>query len=128
MAKNMRRAYDSKKTFTGVATDPATPASGDPALVGQIPCVALTTESTTGLDSTGNASGEATFAIDGTWLLSVKGIDGVGNSAVAIGDILYYVAADTPKLSKKATGVRYGYARGTVGSGATATIEVQLGY
>ena len=53
---------------------------------------------------------------------------GGGNSAVAVGDILYYVNADTPKISKKNTGVRYGYALQTVGSGSTATIRVLLGY
>lgn len=123
MATNMRRAYDSKKTFTGVASDPAVPASGDPAVVGQIPCVALGAEA-----SGGNAAGDTTFARDGSFMLSVKGIDQVGNSAVAPGDILYYVAADTPKISKKNTGVRFGYANGAVVSAATTTIEVFVGY
>jgi hypothetical protein len=43
---------------------------------------------------------------------------------VAAGDAIYYVDADTPKLSKKASGYFFGFAIGTVGSGATATVEV----
>lgn len=100
-------------------TDPTTPASGDPVHVGQIPGVALVAEDTAGL---------TTAALDGEFTLSVKGVDGGGNSAVADGDILYYVDADTPKLSKKTTGVRFGYARGAVISGATTTIPVEIGY
>lgn len=118
MAKN--RAYEHGNQISGIAaTDPATPASGDPVLVGQMPGVSLTAE---------KADGTTTVQTDGVFNLSVKGIDGGGNSAVAAGDIIYYVTADTPKLSKKNTGVRFGYALGTVGTGATATIPVKLGY
>jgi hypothetical protein len=62
--------------------------------------------------------------------LSVKGIDGSGNSAVSEGQILYYTEGDTPPLSKKATGVRWGYAGPgqAVTSGATSTIDVIVGY
>jgi predicted RecA/RadA family phage recombinase len=111
--------YDRGEQLSLAATDPATPASGDPVLVGQISGVALTAE-----DSAGNT----TIKMVGVFTLSVRGVDGGGNSAVAVGDILYYVAADTPKLSKKTTGVRYGYALGTVSGGATTTIPVKLGY
>lgn len=93
--------------------------SGDPVVVGQIPGVAL-------IDR--DADGKATITRRGAHLLSVKGIDGGGNSAVAVGDILYHTQADTPKLSKKATGVRFGYADEAVTSGATATIRVIVGY
>lgn len=93
--------------------------SGDPVVSGQIPGVAL-------IDR--DAAGKVTMTRVGSYNLSVKGIDGGGNSAVAIGDIIYYTEADTPKLSKKATGVRFGYANAAVTSGATATIEVVLGY
>lgn len=101
------------------ATDPATPASGDPVLVGQLPGVALIAEAADGL---------TTIKTDGVATLSVKGIDGSGNSAVAAGDIIYYVTGDTPKLSKKATGVRFGYALETVNSAATKSIRVKIGY
>ena len=68
----------------------------------------------------------------GVHLLSVKGVDGGGNSAVAVGDRLYYTDADTPPISKKATGRPVGFAvetetsPGTVSSGATTTIPVLL--
>lgn len=93
--------------------------SGDPVLVGQRPGVALTDQDSTGF---------ATVKFRGSATLSVKGIDQGGNSAVAPGDIIYLVSGDTPKLSKKNTGVRYGYAAGAVTSAATAAITVDLGY
>ena len=102
------------------ATHPATPASGDPVRVGQIPGVALTNEDT--------ADGLTTIQFDGVFDLSVKGVDGGGNSAVAVGDILYYVDADTPVLSKKTAGVRFGYALEAIASGGTDTIRVKVGY
>jgi predicted RecA/RadA family phage recombinase len=117
MAKNI--VLDPGNQLSLAATDPATPASGDPVLVGQLPGVALTAE---------RADGTTTIKTDGVATLSVKGIDGGGNSAVAVGDVIYYVTADTPKLSKKATGVRFGYALDAITSGSTATIRVKLGY
>lgn len=116
MAKNM--IYNWTRSRPLVCTDPATPASGDPVLCGQIPGVALVTE---------DAAGATTVALDGAFSLSVKGVDQSGNSAVAVGDAIYYVTADTPKLSKKNTGVLFGYALGTVGSSATGTITVEVG-
>lgn len=96
--------------------------SGDPVVVGQLPGVALTSA------ADNPATNIVTVETDGVFLLSVKGIDGGGNSAVAIGDVIYHVNADTPKLSKKNTGVRFGYALDVVGSGMTATIRVKIGY
>jgi predicted RecA/RadA family phage recombinase len=97
----------------------ASKASGDPTVVGQIPGVCATDT---------NADGNVTVETEGIFDLSVKGIDGSGNAAVTAGDILYYVSGDTPKLSKKASGVRFGYALEAVSSGATATIQVKVGY
>jgi hypothetical protein len=94
--------------------------SGDPVVAGQIPGLATTDRDAT----TGLASVKCNGVVD----ISVKAIDGGGNSAVAIGDILYHVQADTPKVSKKNTGVRYGYALEAITSGATDTIRVKLGY
>jgi predicted RecA/RadA family phage recombinase len=116
MAKNMVYSWTKSRPLT--CTDPATPASGDPVLCGQIPGVALLAE---------NADGDTTTALDGAWNLPVKGVDAGGNSAVAKGDALYYVAADTPKLSKKVAGVLFGYALGIVTTGGTATIPVEVG-
>lgn len=121
MASNQVIAHTKARSL--VCTNPTTPAAGDPVICGQIPGVALTDEA-----DSGPLSGETTVALDGQFNLSVKGVDGSGNSAVAEGDIIYYVSGDTPKLSKKATGVRFGYARGTVGSSSTATIAVEIGY
>ncbi len=58
------------------------------------------------------------------WDLSVKAVNDSGNSAIAVGDLIYYVDADTPKLSKKNSGYFFGYAQEAVISGATATINV----
>lgn len=115
MAKNI--IFDSSKTlYVPVASGVK---SGDPVVYGQKPGVALTDR---------DADGKATVRFEGVAELSVKGIDGSGNKAIVEGDVLYFVGADTPKLSVKATGVRYGYAMGAVDSGATATIRVILGH
>lgn len=91
--------------------------SGAPGLCGQFGFVAETDQRA---DNTVSANRK------GVYSLSVKGVDGSGNSAVAAGDIIYYVTADTPKLSKKATGVKFGYALAAITSGSTATIPVLL--
>ncbi len=93
--------------------------SGDPVCLGRITGVA-----TADKDSSNNV------VIDraGSYDLSVKGVNDSGNSAVAVGDAIYFVAGDTPVLSKKDSGVLFGFALETVGSGATATIEVLLAY
>lgn len=124
MAKNMVKAYSEEKTLQAVCSAPTTPVSGDPVLVGQIPGVALVNEGAGGNDAT-----TTTIARDGCWLMSVKGENNAGNVAVAVGDILYYEAGQTPPLNKDVTvGVRWGYALEAVTSGATATIIVECGY
>jgi len=57
----------------------------------------------------------------GEFTLSVKGVDASGDAAVNVGDALYFVAEDTPPISKKNTGVLFGYALSAVEAGATAT-------
>lgn len=91
--------------------------SGSPVVVGQIAGVMVN-------DVAANGTGQVATA--GVYTLSVKGIDGSGDSAVAVGDAIYFVAADSPKLSKKTAGVLFGYALGPVAGGATATISVKL--
>lgn len=112
--------YMWSKSLPLTCTSPATPASGDPVLCGQIPGVALADEDSNGL---------TTVALDGVFDLSVKGENNGGNTAVAAGDILYYEAGQTPPINKDSTaGVRYGYALAAVSSGATTTIPVRVGY
>lgn len=91
--------------------------SGDPVAMGELPGVA-------NLDIANGSSGSVKTR--GVVSLSVAGVDGSGNNAVAFGDKLYFVDADTPKINKKDTGVFFGYALGIVGGGATATINVRL--
>ena len=92
--------------------------SGSPVAVGQIPGVCQTNR-----DTNGNSS----VKLRGADKFSVKGENGSGNSAVAVGDIIY-INASTGALTKIATGVRFGYALEAVNSGATATILVKIGY
>lgn len=104
-----------------VVTNPTTPASGDPIRFGLLTGVALTDEGEGG-------NGATTTSVDfslAVYDLSVKGVDDNGNSAVAAGDAIFYVDADTPKLSKKASGYFFGFALEAVQSAATTTINVQ---
>lgn len=101
-----------------LVTHPTTPVSGNPVRWGEKVGIALGNErADTGLTA---------VKFNGSATISVKGVDGGGNSAVASGDRLYYVDADTPPVSKKNSGRLVGQAMGAVGSGATATIEVRL--
>lgn len=103
-----------------VATHPATPSSGQPARLGVLTGIALTSESAAGfivLDETNSV-----------WELPVKGVNDGGNVAVAAGDALYYVDADigsgTGFLSKKTSGIFFGIALEAVNSGSTTSIDV----
>lgn len=116
MAKN--EVFELGDFLSLTCTDPATPASGDPVIMGQIPGVAQTAEA---------ADGTTSVALKGVFTLPVKGTTG-SDAAIAAGAILYYVSANTPKLSATSSGVRFGYALEAVGSGLTATIRVRVGY
>lgn len=90
--------------------------SGDPVILNGMTGVALTdTDATTG---------KLSVDLEGVYDLSVKAINDAGNSAVAIGDKIFYVVGDTPLLSKKASGYFFGYALEVIGTGETATINV----
>lgn len=118
MAKN--RVRIDGRFISKAATSPATPASGDPVLVGQIPGVALINEET---------SGDVTLDTGGVYNLSVKGENNAGNSPVAIGDILYFEAGQVPPINKdNVAGIRFGYALAVVPTGTTVTIPVKVGY
>lgn len=114
MAKNV--VFEPGYELSVACSDPTTPASGDPVRYGNMTGVCVVAEDAAGKASVNFGPFAATF--------SVKGVDGSGNSAVAIGDALWYVDGDTPKLSKKSAGYFFGIALETVGSGSTATIQV----
>lgn len=119
----INRVFESGDQLQFVCTHPTTPVSGDPVRYGEMVGVALTDEDSAGL---------TTVAFKGVFLLSVGGVDQSGNSAVAVGDRLYYTDADTPRINKKNTGRPAGFAvatpgnAGTVASAGTGTIGVRL--
>jgi hypothetical protein len=118
MAKNLK--FRDGYHLSVVTSDPATPASGDPVRYGNLTGVAQTAKGDGG-------NGSTTTSVDfgpSVWNLSVKGVNDSGNSAVAVGDAIFYVDGDTPKLSKKSSGYFFGFAMETVTSGSTATIAV----
>jgi predicted RecA/RadA family phage recombinase len=118
MASNIVR--EPGTVLSVVVSNPAAPVTGDPVRYGERTGVALTDEGEGGNGATETTVNFGPFV----GLFSVKGIDGSGNSAVAVGDSIYYVDGDTPKLSKKASGYFFGFANGAVGGGDTGTIEV----
>lgn len=113
MAKN-KRFENARKLTLAVASGTV---SGDPVMVGRLPGVALDDR---------DASGNAAVDMEGAYNLSVKGVNDAGNVAIAAGDPIYFITADTPKLSAKASGPLFGWALAAVTSGATATIAVKL--
>lgn len=104
------------KILSVACTHPATPSSNDPVRYGQLTGIALTDERTDGTTTVDFSRCEAK--------VSVAGINDAGNSAVAVGDPIYYVDADTPVLSKKISGYLFGVALEAVDAGATKMIKV----
>lgn len=106
------------ENITATPTSPASPAAGAPCMVGQIPGVATGTR---------HSDGRYVISRRGIYSLSVKGENNAGNSAVAVGDNIYFEAAQTPPLNKdNVAGILFGRALGTVTAGATATILVEV--
>jgi predicted RecA/RadA family phage recombinase len=113
-------------TLATTVTSPTAPLTGQPVRIGTMTGVALITE---------RSDGTTTVQLDGAWNLPVKGVNGTANSAVAVGDALYFVDAEvgatsgTGYLSKTtASGVFFGWALETVASGSGPnTIKVQKG-
>jgi predicted RecA/RadA family phage recombinase len=105
-------------------TQPATPESGDPVLVGQLPGVALVNEA-----AGGNPANHTSIQTDGVWNFNSEAVNNAGNSAIAVGDIAYYDAAAVIKINKDNTnGVRFGYFLDALDAGATGVIRVKVGY
>lgn len=99
-------------------TVPAGTVSGDFIVAGLLHGVALTDRRT---------DGKASVDISGVWDLSVTAADEDGNSAVSIGDALFYDAAASPdRLDKNSTGVLFGIALEAILTGVTATINVLI--
>lgn len=107
--------YAWRRSLSVQCTAPATPASSDPVLFGQLPGVALTDE---------DADGYTTVAFDGVWALPVTA-KASADTAVSAGDVLYY---DAGAISRDSSGVPYGVALDAVAAGATSTIGVLLGF
>lgn len=100
-----------------VCSNPTTPASGDPVRFGVMCGVAERDEGTDGYTTVNLGPG--------VYDLSVAAVDDNGNTTIAVGDAIFYVDADTPKLSKKASGYFFGVAlEANASSGSTATINV----
>jgi hypothetical protein len=71
-------------------------------------------------------AGKTTVKLD-TFIadLSVAAVNDSGATTIAAGDSIFYVDADTPKLSKKSSGYFFGFAlEVNSGSGTTTTIQV----
>ena len=96
----------------------ANASSSDPVIKGKITGVAL---------GDTDADGEVVVDTKGIYNLSVEAINDDGNSAISIGDKIYFEAAGDPVLNKKKTGVGFGYAFEAIGTGETDTIMVLLG-
>ncbi len=103
-----------------VCSHPVTPQTGQPVRYGPMTGVALTDEAEGG-NATGYTTVDFTMKV---WDLSVEGTDEDGNSAVAVGDALFYADVDGATLTKDPTGYFFGFAMETVNSAATATINV----
>lgn len=118
MAKNI--VFDHGDQLSLPVTAPATPTSGDPVLVGELPGVALTDE---------NTEGNTTVKLNGVANLEVVGTsdDGTTDAAISAGDVVYYDTDDTLNVDSS-NGTRFGYALEDVASGATSTIRVKIGY
>lgn len=94
--------------------------SGDPFVTGTYqPCVLMT-------DAETASPYNATVRTEGIFDLSVKAHNGSGNTAIAIGDAVYWSALDTPALSANSARTFFGIALEAIGSGETATILVRL--
>lgn len=113
MAKN--RIYASNRRLELVVGAGVT--SGSPVAVGKITGVAI---------ADADSNNKTVVDRGGVYDLSVKAIDGAGDSAVAVGDEIYYTAGDTPKLNKKVTGILFGHALEAIVAGATDTVQVAL--
>lgn len=111
MAKNRRKE---KATRLALPVPDGT-VSGDPLVIGDLPCVAVTDESEWTED-------EASVQTDGSFVFDVF----ADNAAIDPGDIVYL--QNDGSISDDNGGKRFGYALEAVSNGATTGIEVKIGY
>lgn len=94
---------------------------GDPGIVGKRPGILLIDQ---------DANGRATVKFNGSHRFTVHAVNNSGNSAIALGDELYYdptPGGSNPFINKDATnGIFFGYAATAVASGAIATAVVDF--
>lgn len=101
-------------------------ASGAPVALGQIVGIATIAAAA--------ANDVITVETEGVFSVTANGVDGVGNSAIANGDKLFFVSADAIKISKKATGIEAGIAYDDtkqpgatiIAAGASGTVNIRL--
>lgn len=91
--------------------------SGDFEMVGDLATVLL---------DDADSSDEAVCALEGVFDLTVNGRVDAGDSAVSVGDKLYWDSGDAQINKDETNGVFMGYALGSVSSGSSATIPVRL--
>lgn len=93
--------------------------SGDPLVIGSLPCVAV-------VDKSAWTVGDASVQTDGSWGFNVIGVDSGGNHAIAPGDKVYLQSNGT--INADTGGKYFGYVLAPVNSGATTKTEVKVGY
>lgn len=100
---------------------PAETVSGQPLIIGALPCVALVNRRTTG-----PASGTATVQTNGVYELEVEGKNKAGNKKIEPGEIVYFKEGKINVNNEE--GTRFGYALEAVASGEVKKIKVKIGY
>lgn len=102
---------------------PSGTVSGDPLVIGDLPCVALTDRATAADD---NPVDEATVQVypSAVFDLEVIGNDGTAGAAIAVGEAVYLQADGT--IDVDTAGTLFGYVLQAVASGATSTVRVKL--
>lgn len=109
----LNKVYDEGRHLPVVCSFPATPASGDPVLVGSIPGVAVINE---------RADGITTVDFGGVYTLPVTAAAG----AIAVGAPLYASQASPVVISNTNTGIPFGFALQALGNGVTGNINVRI--
>lgn len=113
----MQNYVSSDEVVVVAVTHPTAPQPGEPVRVGSFCGVCV---------GPGAVGSPRPIRVRGVVKVAVKGVNASGNVNIMPGDKVYYVDADTPRLSAKNTGTFFGYALQTVLAGQTSTIDVLL--